>query len=148
MQNSNHIHDPLTKITVRGGVKKRMRTVVVLLLLFASLTYLSLQLVRVSSAISAWATLKEHTVGDEVDKALRVVNSEEMLSIPPMLLTTTASALAFRSVNLKIIPRQCYYCGRLVSAKKVRQPPDKSFFWCEGCEIRLRLGGQKAVVKI
>lgn len=148
MANSNNVHEPLMKAVMSAGVKKWMRTMVVLLLLFASLMYLSLQLVRVSSALGRWTSLKEHTVGDEVDKALRVVNSEEMLSIPPMLLTVTASALASRLVNLKIIPHQCHYCGQLVSAKKAKQPPDKSFFWCEGCELRLGFEGQKAVAKV
>jgi len=141
MPNRKYSETTSTMNTPHTSIRNAARTTAVLLLLAMSVLYLAYQAARVMDAISTWASLQALTKDyKEIDKALRVVNSEEVKAIPSIALTMLASVMAFRLVNLRMIPHQCFFCGRLVSAKKARQPHDKAFYCCEECGLKLGLG--------
>jgi hypothetical protein len=104
--------------------------------------YLSQQTTKVIAAMSVWADLKAADANpNAVEEALRSLNNEEITLITPFGLTLLSFAAAFHSVKLKIIPRRCFYCRKWAQAKKVKQTPDRAFYYHEECEANKETGG-------
>jgi hypothetical protein len=106
-----------------------------LALFIFSISYFTLQALKVSDALRKWAELKESNADiDLVEKALDMVNDEERMIIPPMALTFMSVLLLFRSINPKIVPHQCFYCGKWMQGKHALHSPDGLFWYHEACQ--------------
>jgi hypothetical protein len=102
---------------------------------------LSHQTTKVIAAMSVWADLKAADSNpNAVEDALRRLNNEEITLITPFGLTLLSFAAAFHSVELKIIPRKCFYCRKWAQAKNVKQTPDRAFYYHEKCEVSKEAG--------
>jgi hypothetical protein len=120
--------------------KRKGTTIVSLVILTASIVFLAYRAAEVVTAFDEWVRLKEAKPysAQAVEKALKTLNEEETTLITPLLFAMLSSAVAFRSVKLKIIPKRCFYCGKWAKAKNVRQTPDKVFHYHEECKVRGR----------
>jgi hypothetical protein len=128
---------------LRSMFKTRGTRIVSLVIFVISAFYLSYQTTRVVAALNVWADLKAADPNSNgVEEALRSLNGEEMALITPFGLTLLSSVAAFHSVELKIIPRKCFYCRKWAQAKSVRQTPDRAFYYHEECEAKKRKQGE------
>jgi len=91
---------------------------------------LAYQAWRVIAAFDTWIYLKTevHADSDAVGEALVLLNDEERILIPPMAFGLASTALVLKSVNPKILPRRCVYCGCWMMGKDARHSPDR-LFW-------------------
>ncbi len=118
-------------------LKVRKATIASLILLTVSALFLTHQTIRVVAAMDRWVHLKEaESSPSEIEKALESLDKEEAALITPIGLTMMVLVIAFRSVNLKIIPKKCFYCGKWTQARKVKQTPDKIFYFHEKCKVK------------
>jgi|GEM_PF-6458298 len=119
--------------------KARGATIVGIVILAISVFYLAHQTIRVVAAMDRWVALgAAWSSSGAVDEALESLNNEETMLIAPLGLTLLSFIVAFHAVKLKIIPKKCFYCGRWVHARSVKQTPDKIFCYHEDCEVNLR----------
>ncbi len=116
--------------------KKRGTTIFGLVIFIGSVLFVAYRTAGVVAAYNEWARLKRANPysAEAVESALEVLNQEETGLIAPLLFAVLSSAVALRSVELKIIPRKCHYCGKWAKPKNVRQTPDKAFYYHEKCE--------------
>jgi hypothetical protein len=117
-------------------ISRRQQAFIIALALFIfSISYFTFQALRVSDALRKWAELKEsHADIDAVKKALDVVNDEERLIISPIGLVFMFSLSLLRLVNPKIMPHQCFYCGKWMRGKHALHSPDGLFWYHEACQ--------------
>jgi len=141
MSTPNNKTERKTKICTKLKLlfKARGATVVGIAILAISVFYLTHQTIRVVAAMDRWVTLRAAgSSSGAVDAALESFNNEETMLIVPLGLTLLSFVVAFRSVKLKIIPKKCFYCGRWVHARNVKQTPDKIFCYHEDCEVNMK----------
>ena len=124
----------------RSRLKSLLKTkgtmIVSLVIFIISALCLSYQTTKVIAAMNVWADLKAADPNSyPVEKALRSLNNEEITLITPFGLTLLSFAAAFHSVELKIIPKKCFYCRKWAQAKNVKQTPDRAFYYHEECEV-------------
>jgi len=117
-------------------ISRRQQAFTVALALFiCSISYFTFQALRVSDALNKWAELKKLPADSgEVENALDLVNDEERLIIPPTALTGMSALLLFKSINPKIMPHQCFYCGKWMQGKHALRSPDGLFWYHEECQ--------------
>jgi hypothetical protein len=115
--------------------KTRGTRIISLVIFIISALCLSYQTTKVVTAINVWADLKTADPNSSAaEEALRSLNNEEITLITPFGLTLLSFAAAFHSVELKIIPKKCFYCRKWAQAKNVKQTPDRAFYYHEECE--------------
>lgn len=117
--------------------KVRRVTIASLILLTVSALFLTHQATRVVVAMDRWVHLKEAGSSPiEIEKALESLDNEEAALITPIGFTIITLAIAFHSVNLMMIPKKCFYCGKWAQARKVQQTPDQIFHFHEKCKVK------------
>ncbi len=115
--------------------KRRGTTIVSLAILTISVLFLAYKVTGVVAALDKWVRLEATEPNSEAaEEALQNLNNEEITLITPALLTLLSSAVAFHSLNLKIIPKKCFYCGKWARARNLKQTHDKAFYYHEECE--------------
>ena len=118
-------------------LKVRKATIASIILLTVSALFLTFQTTRVVDAMNRWVHLKEaESSSTEIEKALESLDKEEAALITPIGLTMISLTIAFHSVNLKITPKKCFYCGKWAQARKVQQTPDKIFHFHKKCKVQ------------
>lgn len=124
---------------LRSLFKTRGPRIAGLVIFVISAIYLSYQTSKVIAALNVWTDLRAaDPYSDGVRGALRSLNDEEIALIAPFGLTLLAFFAAVHSVELKIIPRKCFYCRKWAQAKNVKQTPDRAFYYHQECEAKKR----------
>jgi type III secretory pathway component EscU len=119
--------------------KTRGTRIVSLVIFVISALYSSYQTTKVMAAMNVWTDLKAaDPYSDAVEEALRSLNNEETTLITPFGLTLLSFAAAFHSIELKMIPKKCFYCRKWAQGKNVKQTPDRAFYYHEECETKKR----------
>ena len=112
---------------------------IALALFVFSISYFTFQALRVSDALRKWSELKEsHADVNSVKEALDVVNYEERLIIPPIGLVFVFSLSLLRLINPRIVPHQCFYCGRWMRGKHALRSPDGLFWYHMACQEKIK----------
>lgn len=142
---STHKRAPQRKKEGRSRLGSLIKTkgtrIVSLVIFIISALYLSYQTTKAIAAMNIWADLKAADPNsDAVEEALRSLNNEEITLITPFGLTLLSFAAAFHSVELRIIPKKCFYCRKWAQAKNVKQTPDRAFYYHEKCEVNKEPG--------
>lgn len=124
--------------------KVRGATIASLVILTVSTLFMAYHTTRVVTAMDRWVHLREvESSSSAIEEALESLNNEEAMLITPIGLTLMSLVVAFHSVKLKIIPKKCFYCGKWAQARKVKQTPDKIFYYHEKCKVNRKLSGDR-----
>ncbi len=115
-------------------------TIVGIVIFTSSVLFMSYRMVGVIAAFNEWTRLKNANPysARAVEDALKILNEEEIALMTPLALALLSSAVALRSVKLKIVPKKCHYCGKWAKARRLTQTPDKAFHYHEACGAKGR----------
>jgi hypothetical protein len=115
-------------------------TIVGIVIFTSSVLFMSYRMVGVIAAFNEWTRLKNANPysARAVEDALKILNEEEIALMTPLALALLSSAVALRSVKLKIVPKKCHYCGKWAKPRRLTQTPDKAFHYHEACEAKGR----------
>lgn len=126
------------QIRIHHVLSRQLAFIVVAIVFSICICWLAIQVWRVKAAFDTWIYLKTelHPDLDAVKKALDRLNDEERLLIPPMAFGLASTVSVLKSINPKILPRRCVYCGCWMGGKDASHSPDRLFWYHEACLLR------------